>query len=113
MPIRTAGLQFVLSGISRISDIPETSGEATAFSNCWGLGFAMSDAEQLRNRATRLFALALKVREQGITAYSDELATLASEALDHAEEMESRGSQQQPQSDKSDENDTSKDTDDR
>ena len=39
----------------------------------------MDDADQLRNHATRLFALALKVREDGHPDYAEELAQLASE----------------------------------
>lgn len=48
----------------------------------------MSDADQLRARATRLFALALKARDEGKTAYADELTKLASEAFDQATEIE-------------------------
>ena len=50
----------------------------------------MSDADQLRARATRLFALALKARDEGKTAYADELTKLASEAFDQATEIERR-----------------------
>jgi hypothetical protein len=52
-------------------------------------GCPMSDADQLRDRATQLFALALKAREQGFRS-ADELANLASEALAQAEDMERR-----------------------
>jgi hypothetical protein len=51
---------------------------------------AMSDAEQVRVRATRLFALALKARDDGKLGYADELTTLASEAFDQANELELR-----------------------
>jgi hypothetical protein len=44
----------------------------------------MSDADQLRNRATRLLALALKARDNGLSEYADELTQLASEAFDQA-----------------------------
>ena len=44
----------------------------------------MSDAEQIRVRAARLFALALKAREDGKLDYADEITKLASEAFDHA-----------------------------
>ena len=47
----------------------------------------MSDTDQLRARATRLFALALKARDEGKTAYADELTKLASEAFDQATEI--------------------------
>jgi hypothetical protein len=50
----------------------------------------MDDADRLRNRATRLLALAILVREQGQIEHSDQLAQLASEILVHAEEMERR-----------------------
>ena len=39
----------------------------------------MKDADQLRDRATRLFALALKARDYGFSA-ADDLADLANEA---------------------------------
>jgi hypothetical protein len=48
----------------------------------------MSDAEQIRVRAARLFALALKAREDGKLDYADELTKLASEAFDHATRLE-------------------------
>jgi hypothetical protein len=54
------------------------------------LGSLMSDADQLRNRATRLLALALKVRDYGLSEYADELTQLASEAFDQAADMERR-----------------------
>ena len=50
----------------------------------------MSDAEQLRDRATRLLALALKARDNGHRQYADELTQLASEAFDQATDMERR-----------------------
>jgi hypothetical protein len=49
----------------------------------------MSDSEKLRDRATRLFAMALKARETGF-ASGPELEKLASEALAQAEDMERR-----------------------
>ena len=64
--------------------MPELSGGFRAF-----LGM-MDDADRLRNRATRLLALAILVREQGQIEHSDQLAQLASEILVHAEEMERR-----------------------
>jgi len=48
----------------------------------------MSDAEQIRVRAARLFALALKAREDGKSDFADELTELASEAFDHATQLE-------------------------
>jgi hypothetical protein len=50
----------------------------------------MSDADQLRDRATRLLALALKARDNGLSEYADELTQLASEAFDQAADMERR-----------------------
>ena len=52
-------------------------------------GIAMSDSDKLRDRAARLFALALQARERGYVS-ADELAKLASEALAQAEDMERR-----------------------
>ena len=49
----------------------------------------MSDADQLRDRASRLFAMALKAREAGF-ASAAELENLCSEALAQAENMERR-----------------------
>jgi hypothetical protein len=51
----------------------------------------VSDADQLRNRATRLLALAPKARDDGHTHYADELTQLASEAFEQATDMERRG----------------------
>jgi hypothetical protein len=51
----------------------------------------MSDSDKLRDRATRLFALALKARDYGFRSAED-LANLASEALAQAEDMERRAS---------------------
>jgi hypothetical protein len=49
----------------------------------------MKDADQLRDRATRLFALALKARDYGFSS-ADDLADLANEALAQADEMDRR-----------------------
>jgi hypothetical protein len=49
----------------------------------------MKDADQLRERATRLFALALKARDYGFSP-ADDLADLANEALAQADEMDRR-----------------------
>jgi hypothetical protein len=71
----------------------------------------MPDSDKLRDRATRLFAMALKARETGFAAGA-ELEKLASEALAQAEDMERRtatppkpeasqaAQQQQPQPEK-------------
>jgi hypothetical protein len=37
----------------------------------------MDDADQLRNRATRLFALAARSRQEGYSDYAEELDSLA------------------------------------
>jgi len=50
----------------------------------------MDDADKLRNRATRLFALAMKSREDGHPDYADELTRLAGEAIRQAVDMERR-----------------------
>ena len=50
----------------------------------------MGDPNDLRARATRLFALALAAREEGMDAYANEVTKLANDALTEAEEMERR-----------------------
>jgi hypothetical protein len=50
----------------------------------------MDDADQLRGRATRLFALALKAQDDGHLEYAEELTKLASEAMNQASDMERR-----------------------
>jgi hypothetical protein len=50
----------------------------------------MSDAGQLRDRATRLFALARKARDNGLREYANQLTQLASEACNQAENQEGR-----------------------
>jgi hypothetical protein len=50
----------------------------------------MGDPKELRARATRLFALVLTAREQGMEAYAKAMDELANEALSEAEEMERR-----------------------
>ena len=52
------------------------------------LSRVMSDPKELRARATRLFALALAAREQGMDAYANEVTKLASDALAEAEKIE-------------------------
>ena len=51
----------------------------------------MPDSDKLRDRATRLFAMALKARETGFVSGA-ELEQLASEALAQAENMDRRAS---------------------
>ena len=55
-----------------------------------GRGRVMSDADQLRNRATRLLALALKARDNRLSEYADELTQSASEAFEQAAGLERR-----------------------
>ena len=50
----------------------------------------MDDADLLRNRATRLFALAERARQQGHTDYAEELNKLAREVVRHAVIIEGR-----------------------
>jgi hypothetical protein len=47
----------------------------------------LSDSDKLRDRATRLFAIVLNAREQGLGA-ADDLVDLANEALAQADEMD-------------------------
>jgi hypothetical protein len=49
-----------------------------------------SRSSKVKAVAVRLFALALKARDEGKTAYADELTKLASEAFDQATEIELR-----------------------
>jgi len=50
-------------------------------------------AARLRDRAARLFAMALRAREDGNDQYAEELTLLASEAIDQATDLESRAPQ--------------------
>jgi hypothetical protein len=50
----------------------------------------MADADQLHDRATRLFALARRTRDSGLREYANELTLLASEAFEQAADMERR-----------------------
>jgi hypothetical protein len=49
----------------------------------------MDDAAEVRDRAVRLYALALQARERGYTS-AGELERLANETMAHAEELERR-----------------------
>jgi hypothetical protein len=48
----------------------------------------MDHAGQLRDRAARVFALAIRARERGDQAFSDELTSIANEALAEADRFE-------------------------
>lgn len=48
----------------------------------------MSDADETRQRATRLFALAIKAREDGKSNLADELTKLASEGIGRANPLD-------------------------
>jgi hypothetical protein len=50
----------------------------------------MNDADNVRDRATRLFALALQCRETGLSYYADELTKLALETSNHADTLVGR-----------------------
>ena len=50
----------------------------------------MDDAHMLRNRATRLFALAARSRQEGYSNYADVLDSLAREVVSHAVAIERR-----------------------
>jgi hypothetical protein len=56
----------------------------------------MDDETRIRDRATRLFALAIQARERG-DASADDIIKLANEALSHAEEIQRRVVTQQQQ----------------
>jgi hypothetical protein len=45
---------------------------------------AMTNADQMRKRASRLLAMALNARDKGQIEYADELAKVASDVLDEA-----------------------------
>jgi hypothetical protein len=53
-------------------------------------GPLMDDADMLRNRATRLFALAARSRQEGYSNYADVLDSLAREVVSHAVAIERR-----------------------
>jgi hypothetical protein len=62
----------------------------------------MDDVSRIRDRATRLFVLAIQARDEG-HASAETLTKLAHEALAHADELSGRRpgqQQQQPQPDK-------------
>jgi hypothetical protein len=48
------------------------------------LGVVMGKADHLTTRATQLFALAMKAREDGLLDYAEELASKAQRDLDEA-----------------------------
>jgi len=48
----------------------------------------MADAIRLRDRASRVLALALKARNDGNEGYAEELTRLAAEAFNQAAEIE-------------------------
>jgi hypothetical protein len=51
---------------------------------------SMDDADLLRNRATRLLALAERARQEGKLNYADELTSLAREVVRHTVAIERR-----------------------
>ena len=57
----------------------------------------MPDSDRLRDRAARLFALALHAREGGKLLLSEEIIKLATEARDKADEMDRCDVQMQQQ----------------
>jgi hypothetical protein len=54
----------------------------------------MSDCNGLRQRAAKLFALAISAREGGRVTYADHLTDMANESLAQAEEIERRPQQE-------------------
>jgi hypothetical protein len=53
----------------------------------------MSDQDQLQNRAARLFAMALKAREEGHLDSAERFTRRATEILDHPTALERLGTQ--------------------
>jgi hypothetical protein len=58
---------------------------------------AMANTDQLRDRASRLLAMALSAREKGQAEYADRLTEQAADFLDAAKAAESAAAQQQQQ----------------
>jgi hypothetical protein len=58
---------------------------------------AMANTDQLRDRASRLLAMAISAREKGQAEYADRLTEQATDFLDAAKAAESVAAQQQPQ----------------
>jgi hypothetical protein len=56
----------------------------------------MADANQLRDRGTRLLALALNARQSGQAEYADALTRMASESFDQASDTERRFASEPP-----------------
>ena len=50
----------------------------------------MNDADLLRNRSSRLFALVAQARQNGLPDYADQLEALAREVVRHAVRIEAR-----------------------
>jgi hypothetical protein len=57
----------------------------------------MSNAQQIRDRAERLYALALKARDNNLNDYAAQLEELAAEASAHADKLSSEVQQQSGQ----------------
>lgn len=57
----------------------------------------MDQANRFRERATRLFALALQVSKHGDQALADELTNAANDVLDQAERLERENKAIRPQ----------------
>jgi hypothetical protein len=68
---------------TRFCQVPGTLSDAQLYQ-------AMGDTEELRARASRLFAFALSARELGIEGYATALTKLANDALAEAEDIERR-----------------------
>ena len=58
---------------------------------------AMANTDQLRDRASRLLAMAISAREKGQAEYADRLTEQATDFLDAAKAAELVAAQQQPQ----------------
>ncbi len=65
---------------NRVEPVPPTNDVRTL----------MDDADLLRNRATRLFALAARSRQEGNSEYAEELDSLARDVVKHAVAIERR-----------------------
>ena len=59
----------------------------------------MSDMQRVRDRATRLYALALKARDNNLDDYAVQLEELAAKAARHADQLSQQQSKRSPAKD--------------
>jgi hypothetical protein len=65
-------------------DRPESATKSASVSAI----MSTANAKQMRDRASRLFAIVLQARERGSPDYADELEEMANEMLAHAEAID-------------------------